>query len=290
ADSPYDIARRNHPDHRVLSPAEQEDLRREWTDVAAPRLREQLRTGLELANEELADCAGVTYVDVREFARSVHFQPVSTPITDERGVPTPATARKDWVDRFALAQQMSCRVELGRPRLVDVDLSSGQPFKAIVDVTLIGTGRHVIAGRPNPIPAPPQGHRYWSPPSDFDRSDYVVDATDLAILRAAFATDLAILRAAFSVFQDVFHDNMPGRPYVAGEDALADEAFALLGNVPVETIRETGRLTVLYCPTLKEWICHGTWDWETIPITAWPKSIEWQHGIAEEDRDKVSRR
>jgi hypothetical protein len=286
AESPYDIARRARQDHLAgkavrqehldMASAEREALYRTWAEAMAPDIRELFQGLVDTGNEALASYFGKVYVDLQEFERCVYFERIPEPPAKAAGEeeklqalarafsgsprPEDPDARRIWTDRFAVAQELSCRVEFGDVRLTNVDLTSSTPFQATVTLNIIGTGRHAIAGDAKPLPVPPEGNRYW-----IDRG-WGVNATDLPI----------IMRVP---------DRLPGTLYVAGQAPLADEAVRRLESTPLEAVQIPVLRRLLY-QTDK-----GKWDCDLTPVTS-PASdllyiLEWNHGIAEEDRDKV---
>ncbi len=237
-ESPYDVALR----HQRELQNEQEKMDR-WHAILIADAMAELQPLIDQANENLSKLDGVVYVDVQEFDRVVFFEEVP----DEKDVgesrltnylPAPqgdnprkiagtpkGTVRNAWTDRFALAQEFSCRYEVGEAEvkwLIEDDLV---PFVVIVPLKLVGTRRSVVAGEAA-IPQPPEGYAYW-------RSSTV------------FSGLYGSGRWAWLGFTGK-PGLPPGQRHQPGSDPLADKAAEMLSAQEPTTVTLDRKASVLY--------------------------------------------
>ncbi|MHC4561799.1 MAG: hypothetical protein ACYS8X_03390 [Planctomycetota bacterium] len=167
------------------------------------------------------------------------------------------TIRSDeWTDRYALAQELSCRAEFGQAHLTKVDLGDPEPFDVTIEIRIIGTRRHARAAKTKALPTPPEGHRYWRGGPHGPSSFYATGGNFLSVPRS-----------------------LPGEPHRPGTNPLADDAAALLaekGLSPVDLLT-----TVVYRYSIKDD------KWQFIKVTktinlAAAAPFDWGNGLGED--------
>ena len=264
----------------------------EWKPILESDAWEFIETGLvRSVNERLASYSGVTHVKVYEFDRVVYFEyaepkPESIPGSDiiapearlspnpggpidanvtSMGEPLIAThipdgviASDEWTDRYALAQEVSCRAKVVLAELKEVDPDSSTPFLVYVAVEITGQKRHAIAGQAQPLPVPPEDHRYW-----MERP-----------IHGSFYGS-----GGYAIYVP---PQLPGSPHEPGTDSLTDEAADKLAEEDPTSIVEKTVFEVAYDAKTSQWKIIGLAG--NRPITLKAKSLSWGYGLGPNQR------
>ena len=285
AESPYDAAQRRQRELAANARREQQEQQREqekmerWEAILVADAMATFMPLLDEANENLRELDGVVYVDVQEYDRVVFFEK----ILDEQEVApylavSPAvsyegdhavitgepedTIPSEWTDRFALAQEFSCRYEIGAADLI-VDLDSPTPFIVRISMKLVGTQRHAVAGQAA-IPEPPEGYTYWADPESSGHGWFGSSGGP----------------PRFSVSPGV----PPGQPHQPGRTPLADQAAEMLSAREPSPVDFNCLAVVFYDSQEAEWRVDEP---ESGLITLGARELSWSHGISDEHRHHV---
>jgi len=261
APSPYELVEQGH------------DWQAAWEPVLEDDARQFAETVLvKLINDTLATYYGVTHVETYEFERIVYFEPKpdpnAWPQADSmyfRGgprrvaedIPEGVIASEEWVDRYALAQELSARCVVALAELKEIDIHSPTPFKVEVTVKITGRKRHAVASRTQRRPGPPDGYQYWT-------EGPMVGSHGLS----------------WSYL--LVPDELPGRPHEPGAGNLADEAAEKLGGTSPTAVALTFIYTVCYDLETEKW--KPVMPSKPEEHRADFESLFWGSGISDEDR------
>ena len=237
----------------VAGPSEPSAAQAIEQETTAKEARAYVEGVIAEANRRAAAVDQMTFIDIGQFKRAAFFAPAAAIEAAKSARTTPDGAvRKQWIDRFALAQQFSYRYSL--QSIQPSWFAPAGAMEMAAEIVIHATRKAAVAGVAAPAPQAPEGMVPWAPR----------ERVSLLHPPADYGKDpLPAIRP-------------PGQAGLPATDALAKEAMSGFKDAPAEKLQSVLHCILRYDAAKKSW--HLTWrqlpdDWPE------PLRLTWFHGL-----------
>ncbi len=171
--------------------------------------------------------------------------------------PPPDAVRREWKDRFGLAQEYRLRYRFGRIKSMHRTNDLARPYEAVVELKLKVTSRLGVAQDVQPIPKPPTGMVPWWPQARGLRSRFFGSGGRHGLWVPEFKGWL----------------DSPG------SETLARKAVEALKGVKAGVDEGTTECRLAFFADKGRWVCAGQ---KYDPECPRPADIPWERGLPKE--------